>query len=182
MKKFILVMAAIILAATFVNAQTGATSTTPPSNKKATVSIAANVGAPLTSGYKIAFGGDLQIDIPFSQSLFGTISGGYENYSYKTVHQGTVTFPEGNTNFIPVLAGIKYYFSDKFYGHGQAGYAFSTTKGGGGSFTFAPSIGYNLSRNFDASLKYTEYGKTNSSKAYGGTSLGTIALRLAYDF
>ena len=180
MKKTLIILAGIITTAASVNAQNEMTSST--TTRKAAFSIAANVGAPLTSGYKIAFGGDLQVDIPLSTNLFGTVSGGYENYSYKGVTQNGVIYGEGNTNFIPVFAGVKYYFSEKFYGHGQAGYTFSTTKNGGGAFTFAPSLGYNFSKNFDASLKYTEIGQTNSSLAYGGKSIGTIALRLAYDF
>ena len=150
--------------------------------KRVKVGIAANLGVPLTSGYKIAFGGDLQVDIPLAESFFITASGGYENFSYKAFNQGGVSFQEGNTNFIPVLAGLKYYFSDKFYGHAQAGYTFSTTKGGGGAFTFAPGIGYDFSKNFDASVKYVNMSKTNSGTGYGGVSIGTLQLRLAYDF
>lgn len=152
------------------------------SSKKPLVSVGVNVGVPVTEGYKIAYGADLQVDIPFADKLFGTVSGGYENYSYKTIHQGTVTIPEGNFDFIPVLAGVKYFFSDKFYGHGQAGYTFSPVKNGGGSFTFAPSLGYYFCKNFDASVKYINIGATNSSKAYGAKSLGSGALRLAYTF
>ncbi len=173
-------MAVIMSTASLVKAQSETISTSY--SKKPLVSIGANLGVPVTSGYKIAYGADLQIDIPFADKLFGTVSGGYENYSYKTVQVGTVTVPEGNTNFIPVLAGIKYFFSDKFYGHGEAGYTFSTTKNGGGSFTFAPSVGYYFCKNFDASVKYINIGQTNSSLAYGGKSIGSGQLRLAYTF
>lgn len=173
-------MAVIMCTASLVEAQSEMMSAS--NSRKPLVSIGANLGVPVTSGYKIAFGADLQVDIPIADKLFGTVSGGYENYSYKAVKVGTVTVPEGNTNFIPVLAGIKYFFSDKLYGHGQAGYTFSTTKNGGGSFTFAPSIGYYFCKNFDASVKYMNIGQTNSSLAYGGTSLGSGQLRLAYTF
>lgn len=173
-------MAVIMCTASLVKAQNESMSA--PNSKKTLVSVGANLGVPVTAGYKIAYGADLQIDIPFANKLFGTVSGGYENYSYKTVHVGTEIVPEGSTNFIPVLAGIKYFFSDKFYGHGEAGYTFSTTKNGGGSFTFAPSVGYYFCKNFDASVKYINIGQTNSSLAYGGKSIGSAQLRLAYTF
>jgi len=198
MKKQLFIVGALLLSTVFVKAQTDSTSTSTSSyqntmsassysnsgtySKKALFGIGLNLAVPVTSGWKIGYGADLQLDIPTSQKLFITVSGGYENYSYKAIMAGPVTIPEGSTNFIPVMGGIKYFFSDKFYGHGQAGYTFSTTSGGGGAFTFAPSIGYNFSRNFDASLKYVNIGETNSSLSYGGKQIGSAQLRLAYNF
>jgi len=182
MKTIIILAAVTICSAFLTQTQAQTESMSAPASKKTLVSIGLNLGVPVTSGYKIAYGADLQLDIPLASKLYGTVSGGYENYSYKALDEGLITVPEGSTNFIPVLAGVKYFFSDKFYGHGQAGYTFSTTKNGGGAFTFAPSVGYYFSKNFDASIKYVNIGSTNAKLAYGGKSIGSGELRLAYNF
>ncbi|MEO6637586.1 MAG: hypothetical protein ABIN25_04875, partial [Ginsengibacter sp.] len=88
MKRTILIMSVMIFTATFVKAQN---ETMSSNSKKPIVGIGINLGVPVTSGYKIAYGADLQIDIPVADKLFGTVSGGYENYSYKTVTVGTAT-------------------------------------------------------------------------------------------
>ncbi len=172
----------MIFTATIASAQNLNTSQ-KTMNTKAKFGIAVNGGVPLTAGYKIAYGADLQVDIPVAQLVYITASGGYENFSYKTVDLGGgITVPEGNTNFLPVLAGVKFYFSQGFYGHAQAGYSFSTTKNGGGAFSYAPSIGYNLGSSVDVGLKYLNIGKSNASKAYGGKDIGTLELRVGYTF
>ena len=137
------------------------------SAKKTGISIAANIGVPTSTGYSFAAGGDIQADFGVAEGLKLTLSGGYENYSVKSSYGG------GSGYFIPVLGGVKFPFSDKFYGHAQLGYGFG--KGGGGAFGYAPSIGYNFSPNFDASVKYLAFSKS-------GSTLGSVNLRLAYDF
>jgi hypothetical protein len=169
MKKLILSLAVLTFTAAIVNGQDKMMA------KKSTISLAVNGGIPTTSGYKVVFGADVQVDLALSENMKFTASGGYENYSYKEYKIGTITIPEGHTNFIPVLAGVKYNFSPKFYGHGQLGYGFSTEKGGGGAFAYAPSVGTMLGQNLDLSLKYLGLSKNS-------TTLGAIFLRLAYNF
>lgn len=161
MKRLILAMAVIAISTATVQAQDDMAS------KKVVVSIAANVGIPTSTGYSFAVGGDLQADFAATEGLKITVSGGYENYSVKS------SFGGGSGYFIPLLAGAKFPFSEKFYGHAQLGYGFA--QGGGGAFGYAPSIGYYLSPNFDASLKYLAFSKN-------GFTLGSINLRLAYNF
>ncbi len=161
MKRLILAMAVIAISTATVQAQDEMAS------KKVVVSIAGNVGIPTSTGYSFAVGGDLQADFAATEGLKITVSGGYENYSVKSSYGG------GNGYFIPLLAGAKFPFSDKFYGHAQLGYGFA--QGGGGAFGYAPSIGYYLSPNFDASVKYLAFSKN-------GFTLGSVNLRLAYNF
>ena len=127
--------------------------------KKTTLSIGVNVGAPTSSPsvYSIAYGVDLQADFAVAPTTSITASAGYENYSVKS------KYGSGSNGFVPLLVGAKFYFGDmhKMYGHAQVGYAFSTQSGGGGSFAYAPSIGYYFSPKFDASLKYLAF--SNSS-------------------
>ena len=160
MKKVILALAVVAFSTAAVNAQT----------KSTTVSIAVNAGVPTTKGLSFAVGGDLQADFAVAPTTKITASAGYENYSVKSSYVG------GSFGIIPILAGAKFNLgSDKVYGHAQLGYAVSTTKGGGGAFAYAPSLGYNFSPNFDASVKYLAYSKNS-------TTNGSVNLRLAYNF
>jgi len=157
MKNLILAMALIAASTASVQAQ-----------KTTGFSIAGNIGIPTTTGLTFAYGGDLQGDFGVATGLKITVSGGYEDYSVK----GGYTI----SGVIPLLAGVKFNLgTDKFYGHAQLGYGISTAKGGGGAFAYAPSIGYNFSRNFDGSVKYLAFSKS-------GATTGSINLRLAYDF
>ncbi len=171
MKKLTLSLAVIFIATASVNAQEKMMM-----SRKTNVEIGANVAAPISSGVKIGYGADLQVNVPVAEMLDFTASGGYENFSFKkTVGTTTIEF---NSDFIPVLAGLKYHFSDKFYGHGQLGYTFSPTKNGGGAFTYAPGFGYAASKNFDVALKFFGLGKANSNSS----AVNSIMLRLAYGF
>lgn len=163
MKRLILAIAVIAISTATVQAQDNMAS------KKVGISIAANAGIPTSTGYSFAVGGDLQADFGVAQGLKITVSAGYENYSVKSSYGG------GSGGFVPLLAGAKFPFSEKFYGHAQLGYGFSTESGGGGAFGYAPSIGYYLSPNFDASVKYLAFSKD-------GFTLGSVNLRLAYNF
>lgn len=154
-------IAAILFAATSSQAQ-DSESTMPIK-----FSIAGNIGLPTNSGYSVSYGADIQADFGIGSTAAVTGSLGYQNFSYKG--------GGGSYYVIPLLAGAKFNLgSDKMYGHAQLGYAFG--KGSSGGFAYAPSIGYYLSPNFDASLKYSGY----SFK--GGGTLGNIGVRLAYNF
>jgi hypothetical protein len=155
MKKIMLFFAAITITAATLNAQT-------------TFSIAGNVGIVTDTYGKLAAGGDLQVDLPATTGLKITLSGGYQNFSYKT--NAGVKF---HSSFIPVMAGAKFDLSKSLYGHAQLGYSFSTVSGGSGAFTYAPSIGYMLGNNLDLALKYL------GISANGATSSAVVA-RLAY--
>ncbi len=159
MKKLIFAIALITISITGVKAQDNVT------DKKVGVSIAVDAGIPTTTGWSFVIGGDLQADIAAAEGLKITLSGGYESFSLKSSYGG------GSWGLIPLLAGAKFNLgSDKIYGHAQLGYSVATAKGGSGSFTYAPSIGYNVSPNFDVAIKYM-----------GFDHLGQIGLRVAYD-
>ncbi|RCH55675.1 hypothetical protein DJ568_07245 [Mucilaginibacter hurinus] len=81
---------------------------------------------------------------------------------------------------IPVKAGYKYFFSDNFYGIGEAGMSFiktyvpngagGTTSVSGSEFTYAPGVGAQFG-GFDASLRYEGY-----------SGAGFLGLRLGFNF
>ena len=156
MKKLFLAFAAIVITAASVNAQ-------------AKFSIAGNLGVVTDTYGKLAAGGDLQVDLPATTGLKITLSGGYESFSYKT--NSGVKF---HSSFIPLLAGAKFNLSTNLYGHAQLGYSVSTASGGTGAFTYAPSLGYMISKNLDLSAKYMGLSRN------GATSSAVVA-RLAYN-
>ena len=157
MKKIILAIA--IVAFTTIGAQA-------QDAKPTTLSIADNVGIPTSTGYSFAYGADLQADFGVAPTTAITASAGYEGYSWKG--------GGGSAGIVPLLAGAKFGIGEKMYGHAQLGYAFFT-KGGGGAFAYAPSLGYYVSPNFDIALKYLASSKNNYT-------LGSLNLRFAYNF
>ncbi|MES2431918.1 MAG: outer membrane beta-barrel protein [Bacteroidota bacterium] len=165
MKKVILSLV-IVAAATFsANAQDKDAQTM----KDLTFSVGVDAGIPTTSGVKgFYIGGDVQGEYAASPELGITLSAGYTSFMAKG---------GGSSSSIPVLGGIRYYFSDrKVYASAQAGVTIFT--GGGSStsvFTYAPGIGYYVSPNFDLLLKYQAASKD-------GVTSSQLALRAAYNF
>ena len=135
--------------------------------------------------------GDIATGIKFSDaSNFGV--GLYAQGAYKVADEMAITFHAGYTSFmakedgfddvtvIPVLAGIKYHFNEKFYAAGQLGVSFISNFNDDSqtAFTYAPGIGYQLSK-FDLSLNYTGRSfKIDETSC----NMSSIGLRVAYCF
>src|SRR5665647_3838633 len=98
MKKLIMAMAVITFSTLTANAQD------KPTSKNTVLSIAINVGIPVSSPsiYSFAVGGDIQADFEATEGLKITLSGGYENFSIKSA------YGSGSSGFIPLLAGAKF--------------------------------------------------------------------------
>ncbi len=159
MKKLILAVAIVAFSTVAAQAQ--------KSSKSTSLSIGVNAGIPTTTGLSFAYGADLQADFGVAPTTEITASAGYEGYTLKGGYNL-------NNGIIPLLGGVKFNLGEKAYAHGQLGYGISTAKGGGGSFAYAPSIGYYFSPNFDASVKYLAFSKNGT--------IGSVNLRLAYNF
>jgi len=165
MKKIILCISFFALSVLFVNAQSQS-----ERNEKFNYSIGLNLGTAVGNakdyvGYVV--GGDVQVQYNVATKIKATLDAGYFSYSNKN--------EPGATKLIPLLAGAKFYLTDKFFGHAQLGVSFSTEKGAGNGFTYVPSIGYDLSNDFDIAVKYqavTQSGETTSF----------IGLRAAFHF
>lgn len=158
MKKLIFAAAVALFSIAGAQAQVG--------SDPAALSIAVNVGIPTNAGVSLAYGADLQIDFPVALATKITASAGYEGYTWKA--------SSGSFGMIPLLAGVKFNLGERAYAHGQLGYGISTSKGGGGSFAYAPSLGYFFSQHLDASVKYLAFSKDKSTT-------GSVNLRLAYN-
>lgn len=170
MKKVLFFIAAFTITAASVNAQD---KVTHAGGTK--FSVAVNAGFPTAADFKFAYGADAQVDIPAGTSLRITGSIGYENFHWK-VSGGTSSF-DGNVSQIPILAGVKYFLSSNFYGHGQIGYAVKGSSGNtlmpnDNGFAFAISGGYVMG-NLDIGIKYL-------ATHPGGSDLGAVIARLAY--
>ncbi len=121
--------------------------------------VAETVGITLSAGY-LTFGGkDIETITGFDPITFQPIYGTVKGPSY---------------GIIPVLAGAKFLFGEKFYGHAQAGMSFFNN-GGGSAFTYAPTLGVMATPNVDISVKYQAATK-------GGATTSFIGLRAAYAF
>jgi hypothetical protein len=139
-------------------------------------SLGLEAGLPIgqnASYYSSILGGSLQYEIQPSSDMGITFNAGYLNWALKSAYK-TPNGPN-SAGFIPLLAGVKYYMSPSAFLHAQFGAAVGTAKGQGTSFAYTPGIGFKLSPNLDAEIKYM--GISNS----GGT-LSDIGARLAYNF
>jgi hypothetical protein len=164
MKKLILAMVIISIPIAVIQAQSV--------TKKTIFSIGIEAGVPVgTAGindiYSFAIGGSLQGEYLVSPDFGLTLKAGYLNYLGKNGIKGD--------GLIPILAGFRYHFTPKVYGSAQLGISLSTVSGGGSAFTYAPGIGFQLSKNVDVLARY-------EAAANNGVTVGNIGVRLAYSF
>ena len=169
---------AIVAIAFSVNAQDS------KSDKPLKFSVGVEAGLPLgdfKEYAKFGIGGSVQGEYAVMESLGLTLNAGFLSFGGKTVDLGGLgSFKYGSTTLIPVLAGAKYYFTEKVYGHAQLGVSFLSYKEDGetsssSAFTYAPGIGVMATENIDILLKYQAATKN-------GSSLSFLGLRVAYTF
>ena len=156
MKKLLLAFAVIVIAAN-VNAQTD-------------FEIAGNIGTGTKKGYTTTYGADLQVGFPATTGLKITGSAGYQNIHFKMDFGAPIGTVKDDFSFIPLMAGALFNLGSKFRGHAQLGYAFSTQDGGGGHFSYAPTLIYLLTSSLNLGLKYLSIDEYNA-----------VMLRLAYN-
>ena len=161
MKKLFLV-ATFIMSVVLVNAQKGTA-----------LSISGNVGACTTTDFTVSFGADLQAAFPVGSGFDLTASAGYQNFSYK-IDFGNNNIVKGHLSYIPLLAGVKVFFSPKVYAQGKLGYSISTQSGGKGAFTYSPILGFVVGHNLELFAQYLalSYGSSNGSTT--GNTLSAV--------
>jgi len=160
-----------IFFSTNVNAQT---TTTPESGASPKFGIGLNVGIPTNDAWGVAVGGDLRYQFDIDKQLSVPITAGYTRLVGKETNG--IDFP--SYGYIPVKAGLKYFFNDTgagVYGLAEAGAAFAVGDFSGTNFVYSPAIGYAWSNGLDLAAKYE--GITTS-----GSSTGYVGVRLAYGF
>ena len=163
MKKLILAVI-IITSVISANAQTG---------KNLKFSLGGEIGAltgNLNAIYSIAVGATAQADFAVDKDLAITLNGGIVEFVGKKIGNSNLKYRSIAT--IPLLVGIKYYFTPVVYGSGQLGTTIFTNTNGGSKFTYVPGIGFKLDKNIDLLVKYT--GLSDAGGIFGA--------RVAYVF
>ncbi|RYD84278.1 MAG: hypothetical protein EOP54_32460, partial [Sphingobacteriales bacterium] len=144
MKKLLFILAIVAGTAFTASAQT--------SSSNGHFSIGFDGGFPVGSSSdfnSVVLGGNLKYEQPIAAATYFTISGGYSSVKAKDEFGG------GSAGFVPLKAGLKYYFNGAgFYGEGQLGAAISTESGGGTAFAYSPGIGYTIEGGFDLGVRY----------------------------
>ena len=163
MKK--LILASIITATVIsVNAQ---------KNKNVIFSLGAEFGVPtgnLNTIYSVAVGATAQADIKIDTDAALTFNTGIIQYVGKKIKN--TNFKYRSEALIPLLVGVKYYFTPMVYGSGQLGTSISTQQNGGSTFTYIPGVGFKFDERIDLLVKYTGYSGDG----------GAFGVRLGYTF
>ncbi|RYG13163.1 MAG: hypothetical protein EOO07_18055 [Chitinophagaceae bacterium] len=136
--------------------------------------IGLNVGAPTNDSYSFAIGGDLRYQFDIDKQLSVPLTAGYTRLMGKDL--GIVTVLD--YGYIPVKAGLKYFFNDTgagVYGLAEAGAAFAVGDYSGTNFVYSPALGYAWSNGLDLSAKY-------EGISFNPGNTGYVGLRLAYGF
>ncbi|MFD2864882.1 hypothetical protein [Mucilaginibacter antarcticus] len=146
-------------------------------------SIGLEGGAPIGDAadfYNAVIGGSIKFEHPIATSTAFTLSAGYSAYLGKTV----AGIKNPSYTAIPIKAGIKYHFTEGFYGEGQLGAAIGTKSGSKVAFAYAPGIGYDFGGGVDIGLRYEGWAiKTNNGLGNSNSvTLSQIAARLAFSF
>lgn len=123
----------------------------------------------LNKTHSFAAGATGQLDYNVDTDLAITANAGIIQLIGKKINS---TIKNRSITFVPLLAGIKYYFTPLIYGSGQLGTSIDVSKNGGSIFTYIPGIGFKIDNNLDALVKYTGYKDSG----------GTIGVRLGYTF
>ncbi|SDD60502.1 hypothetical protein SAMN05216464_10243 [Mucilaginibacter pineti] len=171
MKKILLAL--VILGGTAFSSFAQTSSSSSPADA-AKFSIGFDGGLPTGKSknfYSVVLGGSLKYEMPIASSTLFTISAGYSSFQPKKEFKDAGLHAAG---FIPLKAGIKYYFNEGFYGEGQLGAVFSTGSDGGTAFVYAPGIGYTIEGGFDIGVRYEGWAKSGT--------ISQVALRVAYNF
>lgn len=143
--------------------------------KKLNFSVGVEAALPFgdfADAYSFGIGGSVQGDYNVASKTDVTLNAGFLSYSGK---DGVPAL-----NVIPVMAGLKYGFTEQLYGHGQAGMSFWNSKIAGvkvneSDFTWSIGVGYKFTQNFDALLKFNSIGTA-------GSASNAVGLRVAYTF
>ena len=142
-------------------------------NKNVKFSLGAELGVPtgnLNTRYSIAVGATVQADVKIDTDAALTFNTGVIEYVGKKIKN--TNFKYRSEALIPLLVGVKYYFTPMVYGSGQLGTSISTAQNGGSTFTYIPGVGFKFDEKLDLLVKYTGYSGDG----------GAFGVRLGYTF
>ncbi len=151
--------------------------------------MSAGIDAAYTSSDLLLFWGtglgvSVQPEYFFSKKVSVTFTAGYNIFFGVSILGG---YKQPSLHVVPVRAGLRYYFTEKFYVAGQAGIGMLSGGGEGASFlklkgnyfSYSPQLGYqftiNNKKRIDIAVKYESYSKSPNTFSDGG-------IRAAYIF
>lgn len=145
--------------------------------------IAANVGVPTNNDYhNLTLGVDARIQFNVVKQLSVPVTVGYTHFFGKDYQVAGVNVEAPDYAYVPVKAGLKYFFSPNgsgLYALGEVGAAFGVSELSKTGFLYSPAIGYSWSNGLDLGVKYESVSK---AVKYTDDNMGHVALRIAYGF
>lgn len=138
--------------------------------------IGLNVGVPTKNSHNLAIGGDLRYQFDVDKQLSIPITAGYTRFMGAEI--GNTGIDAADISYIPLKAGLKYFFNDTgsgVYGLAEAGAGFGVGNSSGTNFIYSPALGYAWSNGLDLAAKYEGFNDS-------GFNTGYFGVRLAYGF
>lgn len=169
MKKLLLSILLLAAVSTTVFAQSTA-------RRKFSIGLEAGIpGGKIADKYTTTIGASVKLDEPISQGTYFTASAGYTFFSL-SAYEEQIARAFGIDNkgegFVPLKAGLKHYFGQKFYGEAQVGA--TIYEGGGVAFAYSPGLGYTFHDHFDLGVRYEGWAKNGT--------ISQLAARFAFVF
>ena len=144
------------------------------SSRNVKFSLGGELGAPtgnLNTFYSFVAGATAQADIALDNVSAVTLNAGLVQLTGKKINNTNLKYRSVAT--IPLLVGVKYYFTPVVYGSAQLGTTiFTDGPYDGSKFTYVPGLGFKLDKNIDLLVKYT--GLSDAGGIFGA--------RVAYVF
>lgn len=118
--------------------------------------------------HSLGLGAELQAEYGFSDQVTGVATTGYSSFFGRSVILSGQSVKYKAEGYIPLLAGIRYYFSGTFFGGAQVGLGVYSYNGNSTSgFNWQPQVGYNSDK-FQLVLNYSGVSKSGSTIAHFG--------------
>jgi hypothetical protein len=138
-------------------------------------SPAFELGIPSNGVYNIGVGASIKGELPVASPVSLTLTAGFTSMFYKSNLFDSSRTP-GAAIFVPLKAGLKYYFNQGIYAEGEAGTAIETNYGKQSSFAFSIGPGFMVPAGdknaVDISFRYEDWSN----------QLRQTAIRIAYRF
>ena len=138
-------------------------------------SPAFELGIPSNGVYNIGVGASIKGELPIASPVSFTLTAGFTSMFYKSNLFDSSRTP-GAAIFVPLKAGLKYYFNQGIYAEGEAGTAIETNYGKQSSFAFSIGPGFMVpagdKNSVDISFRYEDWSN----------QLRQTAIRVAYRF
>ena len=105
------------------------------------ISTGFELAIPSNGPYSIGIGASLKGELPVIAPVSLTVTGGFTTLFYKSNLFGS-TETHGAAAFVPLKAGLKYYFNKGVYAEGEGGTAIETNYAKQNLFAFSAGLGF----------------------------------------